>query len=46
VMYKVFTEFFAPKCKCGCGEKTAVNKRNPNRYNDYVKGHNKRGKEN
>lgn len=45
IMYKAFTEFFAPKCRCGCGNKVDISRRNPNQYNEYVKGHNKRPKE-
>jgi hypothetical protein len=36
----------APSCACGCGQRVEASKRDPGRYNKYVKGHNKRGKEN
>jgi hypothetical protein len=35
----------APFCACGCGQKTESSKREPSKYNRYVKGHNKRPKE-
>jgi len=35
----------APLCACGCGLKTDMSKRDPEKYNQYRRGHNKRGKE-
>lgn len=44
-MYDALTEYAAPPCACGCGEKVEVSKRDPEKFNKFVKGHNKRGKE-
>jgi len=40
--YKEITKITAPKCACGCGEKVETNKRNPRKFNKYIRGHNKR----
>jgi hypothetical protein len=44
-MYEDLTIFAAPLCACGCGRKVEVSKRDPSKFNLYVKGHNKRPKE-
>ena len=44
-MYDDLTAFAAPTCVCGCGQKVEVSKRDPSKFNKYVKGHNKRPKE-
>jgi hypothetical protein len=46
-MYDDLTVFAAPFCACGCGRKVEASKRDPSKFNKYVKGHNKKsGKEN
>lgn len=39
---KDITVVAAPHCACGCGERVEENKRDPGKYNKFVKGHNKR----
>ena len=41
-MYDDLTVFAAPPCACGCGQKVEASKRDPSKFNKYVKGHNKR----
>ena len=44
-LYAALTEYAAPFCACGCGEKTTTSKRNERVYNKYIIGHNRRPKE-
>lgn len=44
-MRKALDQVAAPFCACGCGGRVELNKRDPGKFNKYIKGHNKRGKE-
>ena len=44
-LYDALTRHAAPVCACGCNEKVDISKREPSKFNKYVRGHNKKPKE-